>query len=286
MVLQTAASDNLASVDAASDIPAAGAPWRSYNATQPEAGQIWKMTWDDVSALGVVGRAPDGLRTMVRLLVEDEDLDALGDSVSADLAGGTVDVSVMKAAVWMQLATFEACVGALKQEIEPPEDLLELDGLAEWMEGQLAPWADDLVVDLIDEMALALETLGHADWAAVRPPNVKIELDAAQLLDAGIAGPRAIALARGAMPLEAERRPLRALGIDPTLLEAVPAEIRAELDRPQYKVSVLDRARRRQISELEVRQALATELRMPVAARTTSGAPVSIASLLKDLLDD
>lgn len=286
LYVQTARATVVEDADAPLVPREAGRPARTYAAAQPEAGQIWRMTWDGISALGVVSRNATNLRTMVRLIIDSDDLDVIGDTVSAELAGGIVDVPVMKAAVWIQLATFEACVGALQQQLEPAEELLELGELPKWIESQLPSWADDYVLALIDDLATTLSQLGEADWSPVRDASTAAPVDAGKLVDAGLSGPRAIALARGALPLEDEHPALRAAGIDPDALIAVPSEIRAELDRPQNKVVLLDRARRRHLSERQVRWDLATQLRAPVAARTASGELVSIASRLKELLNE
>ncbi|MHB1128856.1 MAG: hypothetical protein ACYC06_02260 [Ilumatobacteraceae bacterium] len=263
-----------------------GAPWRSYQTLAPTVGQIWRLSWDDVSVLGVLGREPVDLRMAVRLVVAEDDLEPATDSILADLAGDNITVAVLRAAVWVQLSTLETCVGEIIGDLELPDELLELTNLSAWIETQLPPWADDHTLDIVDQIAIDLEQLAEADWTSVRGDTDATQFDTDRLLQAGIDGPRVIELSRGAMPAANEYRALRSAGADPDALAAVPSKVRAELDQPRYKIAILDHARLRRMTESQVRQELASQLRMPIAARTTNGAQISLADRLRKLLDE
>lgn len=263
-----------------------GTPWRSYPTTIPAAGQIWRLSWDDVSLLGVLGREPIDQRVVIRLVLTDDNLEPATESVLADLAGDQIMIAVLRAAIWVQLSSLETCVGELIGGLELPDELLELTSVSPWIEKQLAPWADDYALDLVDQLAMDLEQLVQADWSTVCGDANATQLDTDKLLQAGFEGPRVIELARGAMPAAYEYSALRSAGADPDALAAVPSKVRAELDQPRYKIAILSYARLRRTTESQVRQVLASQLRMPIAARTADGGLISLADRLKKLLDE
>lgn len=260
-------------------------PWCHYSQPEPDQGQIWRVSWDDTVVLAAIWRAtPDDGRVMVRLLIEAEDLDVLGEICRVELAGGRVDVVLMRAAVLIPLAAFDSYVGFVEGAFDPPEDVFELGELAGWMEASLPAWADDDLLDVVDELAEELLTLSRADWIEVR--RAELRLDADRLADVGIEPHRIVELVRGAAPLEGEAPMLQAAGLDPDELSLCPPPVRQLLDLPRKRAKIRAYANRHDQTELAARLDLSYELRLPVAAKTNTGKLVELEQRLDALLDE
>jgi hypothetical protein len=255
----------------------------------PTVGDIWRLSWDDETALGVIWDVePDRIRVLPVVDVGDADEWALllgpaDSSLGTDIA---VSVALATAVPW---AVLDAAIAA----VADTTNLTEL--MRAFKQGTTAnvPTGDP-VLQPADERLVELEEVGDmfARFANIPwPPSVEATAAAADfdtLLSILGDIERALAISnRGARPTDTEADLIEAAtGQRPTGAPLDPDVIQV-IDRPKWKPTVRRRAAARHVGEADARRQLADEAGPAlVAARGTYGGKVDPEVVLERFFGD
>lgn len=258
----------------------------------PVAGDIWRLAWDDTTALAAVWEAAaDAVAVMpiVDVIDADEWCAVLDATVTSGL--GDIAVSVAKA-IDVPWSVLDARIGKVF-DIEPISQLRDaLAGIAEAAVDVLrgAPVLSELDdrVEALAEITEVMEVLAGATWAGDEDaePAPAVGYDAA--LEAGLEPRRALAVGvRGATPTMEEADLIEAATGQRPASPPIPTALRRAIDRPRRKVAIRARAFAAGHSEgvERLQLALAAEPALH-AARGTRGEPPDYDLIVDRLLDD
>jgi len=255
----------------------------------PDQGEIWRLVWDEITALAVIWRVDlDRLSVLpvIDLADADEWSALLHPEVTGRLGELAVSVALETAVPWSVLS---ACVTNLADtdSIRSLRTAFRSDSPSTARRG-------DAVRSPLDERLVGLEAtaeifsdLANATWATVPAGPAAAYMGFEKLTDIGIETNRALAMVRGGSPTDDEASLIKAeTGVWPAV-SAVDEKLRRAIDQPRRKAAIRARAAANHRDEGSERLALA-RLAEPalVAARGTKGAPPDYDTILDRLLDD
>lgn len=260
-------------------------------AAAPATGDIWRLAWDDTTALAAVWEAAaDTVAVMPIVDVIDADewcaiFDAAVTSGLGDLA-----VSVTRA-VDVPWSVLDARIGELV-DLEPIAQLrdafLGIVSQVNVLRGLPVLSELDDRADALAEIADVLDVLSHVRWAGdeTDEPAPAVGYDVA--FEAGLEPNRALAVGvRGATPTDAEADLIEAATGQRPAPPPVPVGLRRAIDQPRRKVAIRARALAARHSEAVERRRLAVAAEPALhAARGTHGQPPDYDLILDRILDE
>jgi transcriptional regulator with XRE-family HTH domain len=257
----------------------------SWEAPEPEAGQVWRLRWDDTVALAVIDRKGDGRTVSSLPLTEDPQFATDSDLIL------TPDESPLRSAAMVEVAlemvlhrrVLERCLGQIGKAAW--DDLRQLRNAFVHSEpsalpvGRVGPPVTHELDDRLlyrSEQREAHAPLVFAEWYTapqkeaagefVRRRLKELALSPAQLAEAsGVPIQAIIELTRGRLPLLGEpdvAKLAEGLSVDPTelqstLLERLPDELVDALDLPRHKARTYVWAERWEMDEPTARRNMA-----------------------------
>lgn len=273
------------------DVAPVPVPLIGVSAAQvPDAGDIWRLTWDSTVMLAVIWRV-EADRIGVLPVVETADADDWCALLGRDATGGLGDLAVSVALeTTVPWSVLDARVG----HIADVRDLAELrsafrTGASTTIargEPVRSPLDERLVG--LDEVGERLAELANAVWA---PPVAAIAaavvLDFDTLLAAGLPVPRALAIStRGAAVTDEEADAIEAATGTRPAPQPIDDDLRRKIDQPRRKAAIRARARANRRTETAERIAIAQAAQPALAAaRGTRGAAPDYDTILDRLLD-
>jgi len=270
------------------DIPPIPIRLAESAASDPVAGDVWRLAWDANVMLAVIWDVgPD--RVAVLPVVESADADDWCVFLDRSATGGLGDLAV---SVAYETTVPWAVLDSRVVHLEETGALAELrsafrTGAATTaMRGDpVHSLLDERLVGL-DELAERLAELANAVWSPPVTAAAAVALDFDALLDAGLPPNRALAISsRGAAPTDEEADAIEAAtGVRPAA-QAIDDELRRKIDQPRRKSAIRTRASANRRSEAAERRALAQEAQPALAAaRGTKGAAPDFDTILDRLL--
>jgi len=252
--------------------------WVEVPASDPEAGEIRRLTWDSVAELALVVRTADDSVLVRPILSDGVAVDAISQQMECKLGQQPAALGVLTCAMWLSPAAFDVVVGHCLADVVSPDEIVVSDELGDWIATRVGD--DDNAVELVDGLVEGFEALAAANsWA---PSSGARPLSAEQLMDAGLTPGRALQVVRGDAATSDEAEVLREHGLDAG--SDLPNNVRSLLNRPKFKRSIRNRALQNEISEAAARLSIAQQLRLPVAARTLDGRELPLEQRLEELL--
>lgn len=273
------------------DVAPVPVPLIGVSAAQvPDAGDIWRLTWDSTVMLAVIWRV-EADRIGVLPVVETADADDWCALLGRDATGGLGDLAVSVALeTTVPWAVLDARVG----HIADVRDLAELrsafrTGASTTIargEPVRSPLDERLVG--LDEVGERLAELANAVWAPpVAATAAAVVLDFDTLLAAGLPVPRALAIStRGAAVTDEEADAIEAATGTRPAPQPIDDDLRRKIDQPRRKAAIRARARANRRTETAERIAIAQAAQPALAAaRGTRGAAPDYDTILDRLLD-
>lgn len=255
-------------------------PWVESPFSDPQAGEVRRISWDWTNELGLIVRNGEDDRVLVRPILRDG---VVVDGVSRRMVCGLgqqhAELGVLTCAMWLSTAALDAWVGRCFEQVLSPDDIVTAEEFGRWILSRVEDPEDS--VELVDVLVESFEELAKAnEWA---PPAPVLVPSAEELMDAGLTPGRALQIVRGDAPTPAETSILQERGLDGSDA-GLPSNIRSLLNRPKFKQRLRARAAQQEVSEATVRMSLAQQLRVPVAARTEDGRELPLDRQLEELL--
>lgn len=258
----------------------------------PARGDIWRLSWDDTTALAAVWKAAEdavAVMPVMDVIDADEWCAVLDSTITAGL--GDIAVSVAKA-IDVPWSVLDARIGELL-DIGPISQLRDaMTGIAEAAVDVLrgAPVLSELDdrLPVLDEITDTMELLANAVWArdADAQPAATIGYEVA--LEAGLDVPRALAVGvRGAMPTDDEADLIEAVTGQRPGPAPIPVALRRTIDQPIRKAAIRARSLAARHSEGIERMQIALAAQPALhAARGTQGAPPDYGLIVDRILDE
>lgn len=257
----------------------------------PTQGDIWRLTWDETTALAAIWEATADALSVLPIL-DTFDADEWCVLFSPDITSGLGEFAVSVArAVEVPWSVLDVRIGELLDlaPIEQLRDALDrgLDS-ADVLRG--APILSDFDdrIPTLEEVTKTMELFASAVWTGDSDtgPAAAIGYDAA--LAVGLEVPRALAVGvRGAIPTEEEADLIEAGTGQRPSPASIPTALRRAIDQPFRKVPIRARALAAHHSEAVERMRIALAAQPALhAARGTRGEPPDYELIVGRLLDE
>ncbi len=271
------------------DIPPVAIPLAEESAaSDPVAGDVWRLAWETNLMLAVIWRVePD--RVAVLPVVESADADEWCAFLDRRTTGGLGDLAV---SVAYETTVPWAVLDSRVAHLEETGPLAELRSAFRTGAATTAMRGDPVHSPLderlvgLDELAERLAELANAVWSPPVTATAAAALDFDALLDAGLPPNRALAISsRGAAPTDEEADAIAAATGTRPAAPAIDDDLRRKIDQPRRKAAIRARARANRRSEAAERRAVAQEAQPALAAaRGTRGAAPDFDTILDRLL--
>ncbi len=254
----------------------------------PESWDVWRLSWDATSVLGVIRRVDSDLVSVFPILdvVDADEWSALLDAgVTGGLGELAVSVALETAVPW---STLDARVARLSDtaELAALQVAFQSGSPREIRRGAAVRNLLDERIYCREGIADSLRALAGATWAPLPVEQAAIAFTFDELLGVGIPANRALAIVRGAAPDDREADAIEAATGTRPAIPPVDEELRRTIDQPRRKAHIRARANANSRGEGAERLALARQAQPELAAaRGIHGATPNYDTILDRLLD-